>query len=656
MNKNDFYKSYIPNNHWLSKSMELAKLNNCGTYWYIKKMLVYYYYIFIKKKVGIKEINDITNNFNNYINSLDSNSRKDAESFFFEIDIRSKSSIITMNEMLSTSGFADDSDLLAAKKFYFSYIMNLLPQNGIKKVILDSVLSERNYFKGIAKARLLLKSKGITGEKEFNGLANDVHSFLRNHRQVLLLYGVLNSSPYNEENCSPTTMGLLMFNANFNELVLLMEIQKIKQVSRNPLVYYGEGFNRPRDRKFNPTADYSELLNDFNIRIHPYVFYLKFLCENGEITLDEYRYLIARTTDNDDDDAAMKFFGSTIEEIKKAIIKKDEIFIIPGSNNAGEPIPSEDFSKENKKYYMGLTKFAKDHDSSIFMFAQLVNRTTVSIFDKDKAEKIRDMYIDLTMYLDTKYEDLYKMVVEEQKKKYEAQSEHRKFAKGTVEHLDILEEWINYYNSADNEIIKRLLIGLIVTLNLSYDELYVNFPNLLKNCFGIKKKNNLLNELNNSTGKIILEPYTIPGKITIEMLKEESKKYEDIFNDFSLPRIRNTRLIDMYKIWLMQNNSNSLKCECCGIEYSSGHVHHIIPFNEESALGPDHYENLVYVCSNCHDSYHHPKKATDIPNFIEGINKNNLLKKTIKERIRDMKSDNVLYESCMDYAKRKKMI
>ena len=97
MDKNDFYKSYIPNNHWLSKSMELAKINNCGTYWYIKKMLVYYYYIFIKKKVGVKEIDDITNNFVNYINSLDPKSKPDAEAFFFEVDIRNKASIITMN-------------------------------------------------------------------------------------------------------------------------------------------------------------------------------------------------------------------------------------------------------------------------------------------------------------------------------------------------------------------------------------------------------------------------------------------------------------------------------------------------------------------------------------------------------------------------------
>lgn len=658
MGKNDFFSSYIPNNHWLSKSMELAKVNNCGTYWYVKKMLVYYYYIFIRGKIGLKEIDEIINNFNSYINSLDKTSKKDAEAFFYEIDIRKKESIITLTEMLSATGFIEDSEILAAKKYYFSYIMNFPPQTEIKGLILQYVLEERNYFKGIKKAKAFLCSKGITDDDDFNGLANDVHAFLRNHRQVLLLYGVLNSSPYNDEKCSPTTMGLLMFNANFNELILLMEVQKLKQVSRNPLVYYAEGFNRPRDRKFKLEADYSTLLNHFNIRRHPYLFYLKFLCENGEITLEQYRYFISRTTDNDNDDEAIKMFGVSIDEIKNNIISKDKAYIIPGSNNSGEPIPSEDFSKENKKYYSGLASFPKDHNSSIFATAKLVNKTTVAVTNEEKARKLLLMYIDLTMYLDDKYDLLYKKVVKEQKEKYKAQTQHRKFDKKSAGHIAVLEEWVNYYNSVgeNNEIIRRLFIDLIIILGISSDDVYRNFPNLLRICFRITNSNNLMRELNSAKDYVYLEPPVIPGKITIDMLENESKKYEDIFNNFSLPRSRNTRLIGMYKSWLKQNSSGVMKCECCGQQYNSGHVHHIIPFNEDSALGPDHYENLVYVCSNCHDTFHHPHKSDDITKFIDGINKNNILKKRINERIKDLEEKKVLYESCKDYAKKKKMI
>ena len=142
---NDFYESYIPNNHWLTKSMEIGKVNNCGTYWYIKKMLVYYYYIFIKKTLGKKEIDEIINNFNAYIDSLDPRSKSDATHFFYEIDIRNKDAIITLNEMLSSTGFVEEVDLIATENSI--YMLRILQPKQQEKTILDHVINERNYFK-----------------------------------------------------------------------------------------------------------------------------------------------------------------------------------------------------------------------------------------------------------------------------------------------------------------------------------------------------------------------------------------------------------------------------------------------------------------------------------------------------------------------------
>jgi len=142
------------------------------------------------------------------------------------------------------------------------------------------------------------------------------------------------------------------------------------------------------------------------------------------------------------------------------------------------------------------------------------------------------------------------------------------------------------------------------------------------------------------------------------MLESESKKYDSIFNDFTLPRIRNTKLVDLYKTWVIQNNSDELYCESCGLklEKGVGAVHHIIPFNEESALGPDHYMNFVYVCNNCHNLFHNSKDPSLIKKFFDGINKNNKLGISIEKRIKELADANVLYQSCIDYAKRKKML
>lgn len=662
-NSHDFFNSYIPNNHWLSKSMELTKIETCGTYWYIKKLLVYYYYIFIQKRLGIKEIDEIIANFDSYIKSLSSSAKADAEKFFYQIDIRDKKNIITLQQMCNyVTGFETDEEITRARKYYFSYIMELKGQNPKKDAILQCVIKEKNYFKGIERARATLIPTIISHE-EFDTMSSDVHAFLRNQRQILLLYGIVNSNE--EEACSPTSIGLLMFNANFNEMILLMEVQKIKQVSRNPLVYYGEGFNRPRDRKFNKNANYDDILSNFNIKRHPYLFYLKYLVKNKSLTLKEYRYLVARTTDNDSDEDALNMFNSSIEEIKTKVITKDNIYLYAGANNRkNEPIGPEDFSKVNKQFWLGLTNLNNDYDQSLFLFAKL-NGTTIQICNKDKAEKIKDMYERLTMYLDLHYEGLYQTIVEEQKKKYKANSAHEKFEKGSNEHLDVLEEWINYYNSSDPELMRIILVEMIKVFGLSYDEMYLNFPNILQKCMKISKKNriDLLSYLENSELKRETEQFVIPGQITKAMLEEESKKYKTIFDDFNLPRERNVRLIRLYKHWCIQQKNNRCHCEACGNELDKSedkipacHIHHLIPFNEDSALGPDDYENLVMVCPNCHTKLHKTRNVDILDSLFRNIEKYNYLNINMSDRIKNMKEKNILYESCLEYARRKKII
>ena len=37
-----------PGNYWLTKSMEFNRISSSGTLWYLKKWIVYYYYIFMR--------------------------------------------------------------------------------------------------------------------------------------------------------------------------------------------------------------------------------------------------------------------------------------------------------------------------------------------------------------------------------------------------------------------------------------------------------------------------------------------------------------------------------------------------------------------------------------------------------------------------------
>src|SRR5665648_89557 len=90
----EFINSILPGNYWLTKSMEFVKIKSSGTLWYLKKWIVYYYYIFMKKNTLYQEdYEEITYIFESFINSLEEKVRDDARKLFFNIDIKSNSFI-----------------------------------------------------------------------------------------------------------------------------------------------------------------------------------------------------------------------------------------------------------------------------------------------------------------------------------------------------------------------------------------------------------------------------------------------------------------------------------------------------------------------------------------------------------------------------------
>ena len=57
-----------PGNYWLTKSMEFNRISSSGTLWYLKKWIVYYYYIFMRNtSLYAQDYNEIVEIFNNYI-------------------------------------------------------------------------------------------------------------------------------------------------------------------------------------------------------------------------------------------------------------------------------------------------------------------------------------------------------------------------------------------------------------------------------------------------------------------------------------------------------------------------------------------------------------------------------------------------------------
>lgn len=654
---NDFIEKYIPNNHWLTKSMEINKLEY-GTYWHLKKMIVYYYYIFVLGKLDIDGINNIRKNFEAFIDSLDENAKDKAREFFFATDIRNLDVLITPSEFLYTTRLdVRDDELLMAKKYYYLYLMNLIPEseNSPQYKIYTSCLSERNYFKGINKIKpIIVKKYGVA---KFQRYVGDAVSQLRNERKILNLFGLLNASyPEMEEKCSPTSIGMACISSNFNEFILFMEIQKIKQISRNPLTQYDVS-DRARNRKFNSSANVEHILHNFNIKRHPYFLFLSYLLEKKTITTQDFRYILARTTDNNSLVDVLELSKINIHEIKNKIREVDKKFIIPGSNNTSEDyIPGEDFSKEFKKYFLGITNSELDYSNNLFGFATYKKGSgKLVLTDEIKLSKLLEVYDLIYQYLDVQSNLVYEIAKELQKEKYILMTENTNFDCRSSLYIDATKEWVYYYFGLDFEVVRMLLAGISKVLDLSDDEILNKFPFIIKKFFGIKGKKNILDKLFDSNEELQEESFIIPKIITLDMLVDESGKYLDSITSLSEARKRNIAIIEMYKKWAFQNNLNH--CELCGapLEHDAnsrvvGDVHHLIPFNEEQAFGPDDYRNLLLVCPTCHRILHRKLDEEQSASVVNKINNNSYLQQHVYDRIKNMNNEGFLYPSGLNYA------
>jgi 5-methylcytosine-specific restriction endonuclease McrA len=659
-----FLESYMPDNHWLSKSMELGKLEY-GSYWYLKKMMVYYYYIFILKRLEKSEINEIKNNFNSFIDSLPEEAKCEAYDFFFEVNINNVESIITFNEFTMNKGFLEEKDLLNARKYYYTYLMALKPQNEKKKLINDEILSSRNFFEGRKNARIkLLVNENEHAIAQFE---RDVHAFLRNERQILFIMGLLNYTDTKTEEYTPTSIGIQAVNANFNELILLNELQKIKQISRNPLVYYARSSNRPRNRRFKNNIDMS-LINCFDIKLHPYILYLRYLYKKKEVSNDEFRYLLSRSTDNHDENYIINFPVELLDSLKNKINLKDSEYIIPGNNNYNNDIiRGEDFLKEHKKYQLGITESEKDYDGNLFGVSERVYRG-ISLVNDKKLKILIKHYQKIINYLheESSNLELFEDLREGHKKKYIKHISKLKFDKDTDSHIDLVSKWLEYFVSIDRNIIKMLILSVSEANNLSNDEIFNNFRNLCIKCLGIKSSRNIVDKLKEKEDikedNFDYSTIVIPYVVTENHLARESKKYLSIKNDFRKERIRNKTLISMYLKWYSTFDGYKT-CEICGDKLEKKddgslicNVHHMIPFKENEAFGPDHYKNLLALCGTCHQKVHSLRNLDRLREMYAKIKINSALKKSTKERISEMYKEDYLYPTSLRFCVSKGMI
>lgn len=664
---NDFINGITPSNYFITKSMEISKVNNSGTLWYTKKYLVLYDAIFLSKKIDTLEgINEIRNNFESYIATLPENQKEDAIAFFFpeHADIRGK--FRTYNDFKGIVGINEDVNNYLSKvdKYYFVYLMNTGGQSGVKAYIKEHLYQEDFVVSDLE--RIIEEYKMLHSEENINvnGIISDYHASLRNERQILFYYGYFHSrntgAGSDNEFASLTPIGELAIKANSKEFALIWEHQKIKMISQPVTVEFPSINNCTQ-------CD----LEKFKLNYSPYLSILKCLKIKNKIGARFYDRILARTN-NDNIDMVLNNYDLFNENI-------NVIYDYINTFNLRSETKPEDFEKEIKKYMLGIrSDLSKDYNCNYFGCVSSSTNNEWIVTNSNKLDKLLKIYEQIEKYKLNRYKYLFDDCSKELRNKYYSSYSNNTYK---MNHR-IKMSWDLYNIQKEVVIMTSLLItdfimwNNITIENINYNELYdyvkLNFSSILKS-LNLNNKRDIVNKL-----KTIVEGIKNNTLMDIDYEKNDylERSYVNEYSSLntddlirrmkevsaenvkpSLERKRDSRIINLihsYYLIKYSDENHLIKCECCGkttfiknndepyIEY-----HHLIPFS--IANGPDHYENIFGICPTCHRKIHSIKDSFKDELYDE-FDINNHFQKSILNRLKDLYKEHILKSYQLEYA------
>lgn len=672
----DNFESFIdgitPGNYFLTKSMELTKINTSGTLWYLKKFLVLYDAIFLSDKIKTQAgIENIIQNFDDYINSLPNSQREEAAHFFYPEHANLKNDYRTWYEFAGQFDINVDIDSYKAlvNKYYFVYLMGLGGQSGVKSYIRDRIYNTDFVVSDLPS--IIDEYREMHPELRYNNtqIINDYHASLRNERQILFYFGFVhsrtNGSGDDKEFASLTPIGEIAIQSNSKEFAIIWEQQKIKMVSQPVTVEF-------------PSISGCELCSSdkFKTNYSPYLTILNCIKANNGMVSRFYDLILSRTNNDN-----IEYVISNYSELKNHL---DEVETTVRSFGINSDLASEDFHKEIKKYLLGVrSDLPKDNGENYY---GCIRSTTNGweITDTKRLDKIINIYTEIDKYKIKRYNSIFVNSENELRTKYintatncEYNQNHR-----------IKMEW-DLYNIKQDRIISLSMIvnDYLLNNNFSLENInYNTFYQYVKNHF-----NNILKSVNLSKKHDIIESFKeIVDRIIAHTLSDIEYEYEnaidtlyvnrystlsvedlltkirEVSNENVMPtleRKRDGRIIGLLNSLYLANYSDGehyVKCECCGtktfikqndepyLEY-----HHLIPFS--IADGPDHYENIFGICPMCHRKIHHIKDVYK-ESLYDGFDENNHLNKTILQRLKDLYNQHILKSYQLEYALSEQMI
>lgn len=502
----------------------------------------------------------------------------------------------------------------------------------------------------------------------------DYPAAIRNERQIYFYYGFFHGKEANSLGgfYKFTPIGKAVVKANFDEILLIWEHQKLRMISQSPITEINnlDKLKRLSDVKKEEIIEKVDNLN------HPYFILLSILQSRCSVDSMTYKYIVSRSKNYHSVEDIIKLSHITS---KDSLIHKINDQLTPYNRTAdGE---SEDFEKERKKYILGIQQLPLDQEKNYLAF---LDREGEHLKDSDCADFVMSVYASVILYLDRFMSHIYASFSQYLKTYYAGQiaiSGH--LASGlNIEELKF--NWYNYIINFDRTILALLIFVSIklqkhkINRQLSksdIDSAFNNYSYLTKAVLGIqskKKFSEIIMLINNQyeDGNLDLNDVMSLHALLNEELSDDRVLHEEVILEATIEKLkeyskdnlnrsireRDTRIIYTMRAYYQNEFSNSsglIECDSCGNKTFISvtgkaylEFHHIIPFS--IASGPDHYLNLTGICPLCHRKFHH-LNLREKPTLYENFEHNNHLKKNLSQRLDGLYEDNALEPIHLNY-------